>query len=74
MWYIRINGKFQIEKGINMRHILELWNGYCNLIFYVKGNLFYQIQRKNTPPSIGSEMILRLAGSEPDSGRVLALR
>lgn len=34
----------------------------------------YQIQRKNTPPSIGSEMILRLAGSEPDSGRVLALR
>ena len=41
MWYIRINGKFQIEKGINMRHILELWNGYCNLIFYVKGNLFY---------------------------------
>lgn len=39
--YICINGKFQIEKGINMRHILELWNGYCNLIFYVKGNLFY---------------------------------
>ena len=72
--YICINGKFQIEKGVNMGHILELWNGYCNLIFYVKGNLFYQIQRKNTPPSIGSEMILRLAGSEPDSGRVLALR
>ena len=39
--YICINGNFQIEKGINMRHILELWNGYCNLIFYVKGNLFY---------------------------------
>ena len=39
--YICINGKFQIEKGINMKHILELWNGYCNLIFYVKGNLFY---------------------------------
>ena len=39
--YICINGKVQIEKGINMRHILELWNGYCNLIFYVKGNLFY---------------------------------
>lgn len=40
--YICINGKFQIEKGINMRHILELWNGYCNLIFNdVKDNLFY---------------------------------
>ena len=39
--YICINGKVQIEKGINMRHILELWNGYCNLIFYVKGNFFY---------------------------------
>lgn len=42
LWYIRINGKFQIEKGINMGHILELWNGYCNLIFNdVKDNLFY---------------------------------
>ena len=40
--YICINGKVQIEKGINMRHILELWNGYCNLIFNdVKDNLFY---------------------------------
>lgn len=44
------------------------------LVIAVSLMFFYQTERKNTPSSIGSEMILRLAGSEPDSGRVLALR
>lgn len=35
-------GRQRLQKEIQeYRKKYELWNGYCNLIFYVKGNLFY---------------------------------